>query len=205
MRGVDQKVLTDINLSGDTMRLPFQVRLPIWAPPSMVASSASCHPRHDRKIRLTPLDYGGPADFDIQALPVHHALLDATDSLSWKFARGQLRERSDFESPIELRLTFKPKGSLEFRGVTIADVQIVPTPVGPTKARVTVTVFARKFPLGVFPLASVDDVPLKDDATSWSTAIRKRLAEEMATAKLPDGTTFYTDFISTALDTWLSP
>jgi len=49
LRWVDQKVLTDINLSGDTMRLPFQVRLPILAPPSMVASSASCHPRHDRK------------------------------------------------------------------------------------------------------------------------------------------------------------
>lgn len=56
-----------------------------------------------------------------------------------------------------------------------------------TTAKVDLTVFARKFPHGLFPIARVSDVVLGENAQVWATEVKQRLTDELRRAKIPGG------------------
>jgi hypothetical protein len=89
-------------------------------------------------------------------------------------------------------------------GVAIAHIMVVPFAVKPHAAQVAVTVFARKFSHGLFPLATVADVVLDEDGAAWAAAVKQRLGAELATAKVPGGGLLDESFLSGAITTFLS-
>lgn len=197
LKWFEEKVLQGVEFTGETMTVPIRVPLPIWAPPSAIGDIQLTRPQ----LRLNPLPLGGEVTLDVDALPVHHTLIQATGALGWQFVRGQLWARSGKKLPrFEQRLTFKPGTELQLDKATVTDVCVVPQAISPVAAKVSLTVFARKFPSGRFAIARVEDLMLRDDAEAWAAEVRSKLTAALANAKLPNDSLLDGDIIST----WLS-
>ncbi|MBJ8338205.1 hypothetical protein JGU71_04845 [Antrihabitans sp. YC3-6] len=200
----EQAVLADADTAGPTADLPFTVRLPIWAPPTAIGDLRFLTYSSRPGVELSPLAYGGTARFDIDALPVHHTLRAAVDAMGWTFVRSQLWHRSGRKGPSVVQvLTFRPGNSVELAGAKVVHVQVVAIATSPNSARVEIGVHARKFPHGLFRIAKVDDVAIGDDSRTWANAVKVRLAEELATAKIPGGGLIDDNAIAGAITTLL--
>lgn len=202
LRWWEQEVLSQVDFTGETMTVPLRVRLPFWSPPAMVGDTRILPALSRPSVVLSPT-YGDKASFDVEALPVHHTLFAATESLGWTFRKGTLWKGTR-KRPVELRLMFAQHDSFEHADVAIAHAVAVPFAIKPNTAQVAVTIYARKFPHGLFPIASVSDVLLDEDAEAWAVAIRQRLAEEIASASIPGGGVLDEHFISGVISVLLS-
>ena len=128
----------------------------------------------------------------------------AVDAMGWTFVRSQLWHRSGRKGPSVVQvLTFRPGNSVELAGAKVVHVEVVAIATSPNSARVEIGVHARKFPHGLFRIAKVDDVAIGDDSRTWANAVKVRLAEELATAKIPGGGLIDDNAIAGAITTLL--
>jgi hypothetical protein len=204
IRLIDVHVHFDTDLEGDEARLPFEVQLPIWMPPTIVGNTRLLGTYEAPELRLG--FWAKKASFDVAGLPVHETLLEGIDALGCKVRNAKIwdhsrpRDKRKFDYWIECSA---PEG-VDHDDAKVTGVVVIPWPKSPHKAITDVMVRARKFPKGVFNLATVSGVELGDDASAWAEEVKRRLREQLEQAAVEKDDFVDGTVIVGIVDAWLS-
>ncbi|KAA1418846.1 hypothetical protein F0U44_10200 [Nocardioides humilatus] len=187
-RILQDEVLHDVELVPEEMRIPFEVQLPVWMPPTAIGE-VRVLPSPGPKVTIGPLY--GDARFEVAPLPVHYALLDGIAALGCQVRGGKLWERSDFgkgkrrgKRTFDHRIECSPPAELEHSEVKVTAVVVVPTATSRETATTDVLVLARKLGRGAFVLAKVTDIELAADPAGWARAVKEQLQAALAGADI---------------------